>query len=69
MGVLQNERVDRREQRAENRSNCSLFSIHFSLIYHHFQPVCLAGYPVSVVAGLNLEGKAAGIVASPEGIR
>jgi hypothetical protein len=46
-----------------------LFSLFTSLFFFHFRPVCLSGYPVSVVAGLNLEGKAKGVVASPEGIR
>ena len=49
-----------------------LFSTLFFLLsrfYFHFRLFCLSGYPESVVAGLNLEGKAAGTVASPEGIR
>jgi len=60
-----------RKQLAESREQYELFSFLYSLLssIYHFLSVCLAGHPVSVVAGLNLEGKAAGIVASPEGIR
>jgi hypothetical protein len=60
-----------REQITESRERYGLFSFLYSLLssYEHFRPVCPTGYPVGVVAGLNLEGKAAGIVASPEGIR
>jgi len=53
----------------EKRAMLVLFSLVPVLFFFHFLRVCLPGCPGSVVAGFNLEGKVAGIMASPEGIR
>jgi hypothetical protein len=58
MGYLQDQLLEREEQRSACKYR-SLFSV--LLILDHFLYVCLSGHPVSVEAGLLLEGKKAGL--------